>query len=255
MFGRLTRYLNSRYMRMIRKVAKWALITAIVALIGVGLSVKLIVPKVTDQLTKNQGVTVIRDADGVPQTLYDGDKIPKDYNQELNVGTPQLIYQNQVRSRDDDREEDASIDLAKISEADRKQLAKATDGFLYAWETFQVGESDRRYRDSLAAHSDLGRLDALTSRTDNIQDPAISRDGQSGQQLDREIRPSQLMRVLRYSGNTAYVSATGEVLYTGPSLTWQGRRVMRAYALVLTRFRDGWRVSRAAAQTQGPIIQ
>jgi len=255
MFGQLTRYLNSRYMRMIRKIAKWALITAIVALIGMGLSVKLIVPKVTEQLTKDQGVTVIRDADGTPQTLYDGDKIPQDYNQELNVGTPQLIYQNQTRSRDDDREEDANIDLAKISRSDRQQLARATDRFLYAWETFHVGESDQRYRDSLTAHADLGRLDAITNRADNIQDPAISRDGQSGQQLDPEIRPSQLMRVLRYNGDTAYLSTTGEVLYTGPSLTWQGRRVMRAYALVLTRFRDGWRVSRAAAQTQGPIIQ
>ena len=259
MRARLSDTLNSWYMRLVRRAAKWVLLALLAALITIGTSVQFAVPKAKKALSDGKGVVVTRDLDGQPVTIYENDKIPKGYDEELSVGAPQLIYNNQARSLEHadhaGHDEDHPLDETSVPPQDRKKLQSTVGEFLTAWETFDVGETDDSYRQRLIDLVDPGREEEIVTRDDNNQNPAISRDGITGSQLEEYSDPGGSMRVLRYDGSTAYVSAQAEILYTGPALNWAGRRVIRSYGIVLTRFRDGWRVSRSAAQTQGSIIE
>lgn len=260
MRGKLQDLLNNTYLRVIRSLAKWALLLLFAALLGLGVSSQYVAPKIKKSVTDGNGVVVQRDSDGQPVTLYDDEKLPKGYDDELSVGAPQLIYQNQTRSQKEAGAhtgvgEDESQDLVKISTAERQRLVKVARRFIEEWETFELGESDSSYRKRIMPYSDLSRVDTLTSRKDNIQERAVARDGLTGSQLERYSPVAGNVRVLRYDRQSAYVATVGEVSYTGPALNWAGRKVRRSYALVLTKFRNGWKVSRAAAQTQGSIIE
>jgi hypothetical protein len=253
----LTSLLNNRFVRFLRGVGKWSLLFLLAALAGVTVSTRVVIPKITNSVVAEKGVRVTHNADGQEEVVFQDDKTPKNYDDELSVGAPQLIYENQARAQPskDSRAEDHSLDQVSVPGAERDRLVHLLAGFLHEWESFKVGETDGAYQRRLQPYADLTRIDDLVRRRDNMQDEAVSRDGVSGSQLASYSDPGGRMRVLRYSSNSAYVASTGEVLYTGPALSWQGRKVIRAYALVLTRFRSGWRVSRAAAQTQGPIIE
>lgn len=249
--------LNNHYMRMIRTLGKWSLLLGVAAMLGTGISVKFIVPKVHDAATDGKGVVIKRDTDDNAITLYEDEKVPSGYEDELDTDAPQLIYQNQVRASEGEggQHEDGRQDLVSVSRSERRQLERITSRFLRRWQTFEVGQSDRAYTDALRPMVDLSRLDRVTRRLDDMEDPAVGRNGQTGARLETYAPVGDPMKILRYDGRTAYVSTVGEVSYTGPALTWANKKVRRAYALVLTRYRDGWKVSRAAAQTQGEIIE
>lgn len=256
MRGRLQGLMNRVYVQTGLQALKWGLIFLGVALLGVGISVKFVLPKAKKQYQQQQGVEVVRDADGQPKTLYKDKALPKNYQEELRTGAPTLIYENQARAYEEDSDhEDHSPDQDKVARSERRSVARVAAKFLRNWETFYVGESDRQYERRLASTSDPGQLEALRDRVDNLQNSSIGRRGISGSRLVDPSQPGRTLRILRYDGNTAYVSMFSEIEYTGPSLSFSGRKVRRSYALVMTRFRDGWKVTRAAAQTQGGIIE
>lgn len=258
MRGRLHGLMNRAYVQMGLQALKWGLIFLGIALLGIGISVKFVLPKAKKQYQQQQGVEVVRDADGQPQTLYKDKAVPKNYQEELKAGAPTLIYENQARAYkhgDSGETEDLDPDKEQIARTQRRALARVAAKFLRNWETFYVGESDGQYERRLASTSDPGQLEALRDRVDNLQNQSIGRRGISGSRLADPRQPAETLKVLRYDGNTAYVSSFAEIEYTGPSLSFSGRKVRRSYGLVMTRFRDGWKVTRAAAQTQGGIIE
>lgn len=170
-----------------------------------------------------------------------------------------LIYENQVRST---REEDSKYSEdgpgqagVKLRDSDRQQLIDISDRFLALWETFEPSTTAAEYRAALAPVVEPGRLEEVASRKDDYQSETIRPGGGVGSMWQFDgFTPRNDLVVRRFDGQTAYVTSWGEITTGGPSLVLSGKRFLRSYALILTQSRDGWRVSRAVAQTLNEII-
>lgn len=249
---RLTRVLALIYGR----TAKYLLAVILVLMAGVWVA-GTFTDKVITGYATGSGVKVIERDTGFG-VLYEDEKVPQTYEEELDVAPAQLIYENQARAARDDQGPNGPEDARPapdISDDDREAIIGTVTAFVRQWETFEVGESDGDYGGRLRPYALASALDALVTRDDNNQNDQIGRSGKSGSRFAPELgfSPARSLSFLRYDGKTAYTTSRGSVQYTGPSIIWSGGQAIRTYAVVLEKLNGKWYVARAAAQTLSRI--
>ena len=92
----LLKYLNSGYVKLIRKTAKWLLIIFGVTVLGLGVGAKFVSPNFMQKTGDKSKVTTVKDASGNPLILYKDSALPKTYDEEMGALGPELIYENQL---------------------------------------------------------------------------------------------------------------------------------------------------------------
>jgi hypothetical protein len=249
----ITHILNRYFKKMAWPFFKYSMvfffsITVITVLLN-----SVVVPQVTKRVKKGD-VKILTALDGTKKTIYGDKSTPKSYEEEMKIGAPQLIYQNQeryYRHHDGGASEDQEVEPA-VLEGDRAAIIATVRNFLSAWETFSASESLESYQSRLRPHVNPNSLEALADRKDNRQPAAIGIGAENGSKAYRPGLYAQALTILRYDKGSAYVSLLGATDYTGPGFVWAGKSMRRAYGIVLTKVQGEWKVSRAAAQTLGP---
>lgn len=265
----IMKHVNRTYAKMLFKIGKWALGFLLITVLCLGVGFKFIMPKGMKIMKQDSNATVVKDAEGQAVVLYKDGGIPKDYEAELEASGPELIYQNQTRSLAENdggvqgkRAEDdptAQRSDVPIPDVDFKAINRLTAQFLTSWETFGILTTHDDYYNQLKPYMDERILDdtnnSVVDRKDNYQSAIVGPGKQVGSRMVFDgFKPEDSMIVRRYNSNSAYVTATGEVVLGGNSLVLQNKRYIRSYALVLHRSFKGWKVVRVVAQTINEVV-
>lgn len=192
--------------------------------------------------------TLVEVSPGQSDLRFDPSELPKSRAERLEAAPAELLPDRWTS----DPDEGLASDPAAVPASVRTELLEALNAFLAAWETFQpTGDDGDAYRSSLAPLVMPGSLDTVAERIDSRQPAGICpRATCTTGSVWRPQRPIALTaRIRDYTGDSAYVTLEGAVLYLSAESDLDGREYVRSYALMLVKRSGVWLVERAAAET------
>jgi hypothetical protein len=142
----------------------------------------------------------------------------------------------------------------------RDEVIKTADEFLRLWESFApgndaTGPERSDYRLKLIEFVAPGSLGDIAKRIDSHAPAGICPDqgcATGSQFLGDVVNPTDAAEVRAVDGDSVYLVTSGAVRYDGNS-PLSGLSYYRSYGLVMRREGDRWYVTRAAADTSGPV--
>jgi hypothetical protein len=138
---------------------------------------------------------------------------------------------------------------------DRQQLAAGARAFLRAWETYKPGEPKGAYEQRITPFSASGKASLLTLRIDSHQTPIACPEPRCGAGSSW-IDEGSVVVIRAYDERNAYLTTYGAIRYLADPQhqSYLGaKEFSRAYALLMVKEGNEWKVERAVAETIGEL--